>query len=312
VSRGRNGLIGFAVLAAIVGLVLARTMRSDRVQAPAPSHAPLEPAFTGVGIDAIASGEDTALAVGETGHVLRYRATDPTWRPMTSPTHAALHGVAIRLGEAVAVGDDGTILELDGDAWKLAPSVTHRALRAVVYSTYGAIAVGDGGTIVRRPAPHEPWRAEPSGTGADFFGACAGLRDVWIVGAQGTIVGHASIADLGDPWKVHASVGTATLRAVACDDAAGIAVGGGGTRLTRLDDVGWHASPSPTQTDLFAVAAPLGTRSWLAVGAHGTAVRFAGEPATLAPLAGWDLRAVTDGPLGTWIGGAGGILRMQP
>ena len=309
-TRARsNALLGLAVVVAVATLVVARSLR-NRPNTPAAPSAPIAPAFTGVRIDAIASGEDEMLAVGESGHVLAWRASDPTWRALQVPTQSALHGVAIRLGDAVAVGDDGTILERASGTWKLAPNVTHRALRAVVYSTWGAIAVGDGGTIVRRSAPDEPWRVEPSGTDADLFGACAGLRDVWLVGARGTVIGHAPFGDLGDPWKVHASIGTATLRAVACDDTAGIAVGDGGARLERLEDVPWHDVPSGTRADLYAVAAPLGTRSWLAVGAHGAAVRFSGEPTILTPFAGWDLRAVTDGPLGTWIAGDGGILRL--
>ena len=173
-TRARsNALLGLAVVVAVATLVVARSLR-NRPNAPPPS-APLAPAFTGVRLDAITSGEDEMLAVGESGHVLAWRASDPAWHPVQVPTQAALHGVAIRLGDAVAVGDDGTILEREGgagsaeggtaqapNAWTLAPNVTHRALRAVVYSTWGAIAVGDGGTILRRSAPHEPWRVEPS------------------------------------------------------------------------------------------------------------------------------------------------------
>lgn len=304
-----------ALLVLALGLALAwryATRAHDGKPAPPPTTTATTPTAkveADGSVEAMASGALGVIAVGEDGLVLRLRKGSDWQRE--APVKVALHGVAQQLEEAIAVGDDGTVLELDHDAWRLAPKATTRALRAVAYTSYGAIAVGDGGTILRRAAPHEPWRAEPSGTSNDLLGACAGLRDVWIVGRAGTIVTHAGLADLGAPWKVHPSVTSATLSAVGCDgDHAAAAVGDKGTLLERLDDVGWHETPSGTTSDLRAIAAPMGTHSWLVAGAGGVAMRESGSAEPLSTGAQWDVRAATDGALGTFLGGEGGVLRV--
>jgi hypothetical protein len=231
---------------------------------------------------------------------------DAKWTKMDVSVKGALRAVAQQVDEAIAVGDGGTILEMEGDAWKSVASPTSRTLRAIVYTSYGAVAIGDGGTIVRRLAPHMAWQADASGTGSDLFGACAGLRDVWLVGSAGTV-----ITRVGDAWKVHASLG-ATLRAVACDDHAAIAVGDKGAMFERLDDVGWHATTSNVTVDLFAVSAPLGTTSFTVVGAAGAVVHVTRDSSAEAPVLSFDLRAVTEGALGTWVAGERGVFRRVP
>ena len=93
---------------------------------------------------------------------------------------------------------------------------------------------------------------------------------------------------------------------------AAIAVGDHGTILQRLDDVGWHPTPSNVTADLFAVAAPIGTKSWLVVGAAGTVMRVSGDATSEPQSVDWDLFAVTEGALGTWVGGSHGMLRRAP
>ena len=254
-------------------------------------------------IRALSSGVDTALAVGDDGLVLRRRGAG--WKQDGSPTHAVLRGVAQQLDEAVAVGDSGTMIEYEG-AWKVASSPTTRTLRAVAYTSYGVVVVGDGGTLVRRAAAHEAWKLETSGTTDDLYGVCAGLRDVWIVGAAGRILFRKDNA-----WVLDQRTNV-VLRAVACDDDAAIAVGDTGTILERQGGVDWHEVASGTTRDLFAVGSPFGSRSWLVVGARGTAVRMSVTPLAESTGVEWDLDAVTEGPLGTWVGGARGLLRPNP
>jgi hypothetical protein len=271
-----------------------------------PRKARYESALVDASILALSSGAGTALAVGVEGTIYEHKLGVPKWTKMTAPSTVTLRAVAQQLDEAVAVGDDGTILELEGDAWKTVPSGTRRALRAVVYTSYGAVAVGDHGTIVRRAAPHEPWKVEACGTTNDLFGACAGLRDLWIVGSAGTIVTRAL-----DAWNVQTS-GTSALYAVACDDHAAIAVGEKGAMLQRLDDVGWHPSSSGVSVDLFAVSAPLGTTSFTVVGAAGTVIHVTRDAASEPPVLDFDLRAVTEGALGTWVAGEHGVFARRP
>lgn len=260
----------------------------------------------------MASGAGETLAVGEGGLIARL-VPGGAWTRSASPVAVSLHAVALRLDEAVAVGDDGTILVRARGAWHVEPKTTPRALRAVAFTSFGVVAAGDGGVIVRRLAPGEPFRVEPSGTTRNLLGVCAGLRDVSIVGRDGTILGHAPFGQLGAPWSLHASPTRASLFGVACDgDDAAAAVGDGGTLLERLQGGAWRDVSSGTRAALFAIAAPFGTRSWLAAGAGGTAVRPAGAPQALATGRAATLRAATDGPLGTFLGGDDGILRVEP
>jgi hypothetical protein len=256
-------------------------------------------------IRGLSSGADVALAVGDDGLIVRHHAGGG-WDADVSPTKKTLRAVAQQLDEAIAVGDDGTIAERDGATWKLVPSVTSHTLRTVVYTSWGAVAAGDAGTIVRRSAPQEPWQLEPSGTTRDLFGACAGLRDVWIVGAEGTILFRKALE-----WSIYPPVTPKTIMAVTCDDHAAIAVGAQGLVLERLDDVGWYEAPNigGVTSDLLAVSSSVGTRSWLVAGAHGTLIRMSGNASIEPTGLDWDLRAVTEGALGTWIGGERGIVR---
>ena len=295
--------IGMVVGAFVVAGLVARYILHDEPQST-PSAAPQKYAASAGthGIRALSSGADFAFAVGDDGTILRHAARGG-WSADASPTRATLRGVAQRLDEAVAVGDDGTIVELDGGVWKLVPSPTKRALRAIVDSSYGALAVGDAGTILRRAAPHDPWLVETSGTDHDFRGACAGLSDAWVVGAD-VILGRT----LQRTWVEFTPAPHATLNAVDCDDHAGIAVGEKGLVLERLDDVPWHLTPCPTTQDLFAVSASFGTRSWLIVGAHGVTMRAGASLAVEPSGVDDDLRAVTEGALGTFLGSERGVL----
>ncbi len=327
-SEGKRTLGALVVVAVALLLVGRYVIRRDKVDEPnaaesasalatAPTasasaatrmrRARYESALVDASIRGLSSGAGTALAVGDGGAIFERTLEDSKWKKMNAPTSATLRAVAQRLDEAVAVGDDGTILELEDGAWKVAASGTKRALRAVVYTSYGVVAAGDGGTLLRRPALHSPWQADASGTSSDLFGACAGLRDAWIVGRAGTIVGR-----VGDAWTLQPPPTSSSLYAIACDDHAAVAVGEKGAMVERLDDVGWHETPSGVTVDLLAVAAPLGTRSFTVVGAAGTVVHVAGEPASEPQSVSFDWRAVTEGPLGTWLGAGGGVFRRAP
>jgi hypothetical protein len=307
VTRGARTLLAFGAIVAIAALVVRFIVHDD-----APKSVPPEPSGSRYpvlvehhGVRGLSSGADSMVAVGDDGLILEKRGSS-SWSEAPRVTHAGLRAVAQRLDEAIAVGDDGTLLERDVTAWKTVPSPTRRALRAVAFTSFGAVAVGDGGTIVRRTADDEPWVLETSSASGDLFGVCAGLRDVWIVGAAGTLVFRGP-----DGWTQASVVTPRTLLAVWCDDHAGIAVGEQGIALERLDDVPWHEVPSGTRADLFGVSSQFGARSWLAVGAKGTAIRLSGAPATEPTGIDWNLRAIAEGPLGTWLGGDDGLVQRR-
>ena len=258
----------------------------------------------GTRILGLSSGAGTSIAVGERGAIFRFEVDHPGWTAEPPVTERTLRAVAQQLDRAVAVGDDGTIVELEGGRWSVVPSPTKRTLRAVVHSVYGVVAVGDGGTIVSQLGEGQPWRAEPSVATSDLFGACSGLRDLWVVGAGG-----AALLRGPEGWKAMPPISNNALYAVACDDHAAVAVGAQGTIVQRLDDVGWHATSSGTAADLFAISAPMGTKSFLVVGAAGTILHLTNDVAAEPQSVGWALRATTEGALGTWVGGDEGLLR---
>ncbi len=305
-TRGARA-IGVIVIVCLSVVLVVRYVVHDETRHSSPDAASglarYESSSVSAAIQAMSSGADFILAVGNDGTIMRHRLTGG-WVADGSPTHARLRAVAQQLDEAIAVGDDGIIVELDGDEWRLAASPTTRSLRAIVYTSYGAFAAGDRGTVIRRPARHEPWHLEPSGTTNDLHGACAGLRDVWVVGQSGTI----ALRGL-DAWTAQSPVSSTTLYAISCDDRAAIAVGEHGTILQRVDAV-WHLTPSGLDSDLLAVSGSVGTTSWLAIGAAGVALRVSLGGASQEPTGiAWDLRAVTEGPFGTWVGGDKGILK---
>ena len=272
--------------------------------APAVAHYVSALLPKGTHILALSSGAGTAIAVGEHGAVFRYELDHPTWKAEPPVTAHTLRAVAQQLDRAVAVGDDGTIVELVAGAWSAAASPTHRTLRAVAYSAYGVVAAGDGGTLVTRLGDGQPWRVEPTVTRSDLFGACAGLRDLWVVGAGGAMLLRGP-----DGFTSVPPVTSNALYAVACDDRGATAVGAHGTLLARHGDVGWHEVPSGTTSDLYAVSAPIGTASFLVVGAQGTILRLTNDVAAESQSVDWTLRAATEGALGTWVGGDEGLLR---
>jgi hypothetical protein len=304
-ARGARGIGALVIVCLSVALVVRYLVHDDVRRATpdaASTGARYESSSVSATIHAMSSGSDFMLAVGDDGTIARHRLAG-MWSSDASPTHARLRAVAQQLDEAIAVGDDGVIVELDGGEWRLATSPTTRSLRAIVYTSYGAFAAGDRGTIVRRPAIHEPWHIESSGTTSDLYAACAGLRDVWVVGQSGTIALRGFEA-----WKAQPPISSTTLYAISCDDHAAIAVGEHGTILQGVDAV-WHLTPSGLDANLLAVSGSVGTTSWLAAGTAGVVLRVSSGGASQEPTGiAWDIHAVTEGPFGTWVGGEKGIL----
>ena len=140
-----------------------------------------------------AFGPLSAWAVGAAG--VSYRLEPAGWRPVPTGTAATLRAIgALSVDDAVAVGDEGTILVWRG-AWTpvVAPHVTYRAALRVGDQTYVA---GDGGTLLRfattGPAPPVPV-VVALGTTCTLRGLFARGGDVWVLGSDG---GRAAV------WRV--------------------------------------------------------------------------------------------------------------
>ena len=197
-----------------------------------------------------------------------------TTAPPAGPTLRAVSSVLAN-GDALAVGDGGTVLQYNGSSWQSEASGTTSALYGVAYDGTGssaAWAVGAGGTIVATTDNGSSWSAQASGTTNNLYAvACPAASTCWAVGAGGTIV---STADGGStPWVAQSSGTTADLYAVSCSSSSDCwAVGAGGTIVATTDGAHWSAQPSGTAQALYGISCPSGTLGCWAVGAAGTIV----------------------------------------
>jgi transglycosylase-like protein with SLT domain len=111
------------------------------------------------------SSSDQGYAVGAGGGIVQISGEDLS--PMQSPTSQDLRDVAAAKGNVVAVGDKGTLLELDGDSWKPNDGAAKLAAGADFTSVDvlpdGTVLAAAGGTLLQRsdkgnfePAPLQP------------------------------------------------------------------------------------------------------------------------------------------------------------
>ena len=93
--------------------------------------------------------------------------------------------------DAIAVGDSGMIMRFDGTNWSAQSSGTFSNLNAVWSAGPGAavFAVGDGGTIVAYGGAIAGWQSQPSGTTSSLRGVWGtSATDVYAVGSGGKIL----------------------------------------------------------------------------------------------------------------------------
>ena len=161
----------------------------------------------GIGDDlygVVAFGPLSAWAVGAGG--VTYRLEDAGWRPVPSGVTSTLRAIAARaVDDAVAVGDDGTVLFWRG-VWApvAAPKVTYRAALRFGDQTYVA---GDGGTLLRfttvgptTVGPVPPAVTVPLGTTCTLRGLFARGAELWVIGSDG---GRAAVWRLGPNGTFH-------------------------------------------------------------------------------------------------------------
>lgn len=129
---------------------------------------------------------------------------------------------------------------------------------------------------IRRFVIEAPPPPPPPVVTADLFGVWSvAARDVWVVGASGTLLHY------DGSWTAEASPTTQTLRAVwATTGGQVLAVGDAGTLLRRSGNT-WTAMPSPTAGNLYGVWGSAINDAW-AVGADGLILHFDGTAWTIA------------------------------
>ena len=191
------------------------------------------------------------------------------WSPQPNFTDVdlyAIHGSAA--DDIIAVGDDGMILHFDGVTWE--QQVVAPFIAWPVRAVHGSWAVGDGGILHRAG---ETWSLHVTLHSKGLRGVVEVADDLVIaVGESGKVLTWD-----GGSWTSSLVAPTgATLRAVASDGVAIVAVGDGGVLLARrVDDPSaqWSVGPALTRRDLNVVAAGASGEIWVG-GTTGTLLRY--------------------------------------
>ena len=184
---------------------------------------------------------------------------------------ARMNALASAESQAWAVGGGGTILATadGGKSWAAQTSGTRADLLSVQFQSDGqhGWAVGDHGTILATADGGKSWAAQTSGTRADLLSVQfqPDGQHGWAVGFYGTIL---ATADGGKSWAAQTSGTRADLWSVQFQPDGrgqhGWAVGAGGTIMATADGgnkLGRRAGGTPSRPPVGAV--PAGWSAWL-------------------------------------------------
>jgi len=210
-----------------------------------------------------------AVAVGNQGTILELQ--DNVWSVAGAGVapFVNLRGVTALGGGAYAAVGGNVVLEKQGGAWSNVETV-FGTLAAVSAADGTAFAVGSNGLIVRRTA--EGWLAEELAASANLTGvATVSANDVWAVGDFGTLL-HFD----GTAWQEPKSPTTVNLRGVwAAGPQSVFAVGLLGT-LLRWDGTQWFKDKSPAAVDWLGVWGK-SAKEVYAIGPGGLLAQWNGE-----------------------------------
>lgn len=175
------------------------------------------------------AASDDVYAVGTAGTILHYDGQN--WLPMTSPTRDVLQCVAANAGTPIAVGANGTALELVGGSWSTIDLETTNWLYSACRADTRAWV---GGSFAVRMHDGAEWTSSAPGAVPQFRGICvdnSGLAVV--VGDDGYIA-----RGRDDQWTVAEGVDARALYCVHCTQ-SGELFAGGAQRLLRFDGTEW-------------------------------------------------------------------------
>lgn len=223
------------------------------------------------GITSPASG--VVLGAGSGGKIWRTGDLGQSMTVTQSPTTATLQDIAAwSSGEAVAVGDAGTVLVTrdSGQSWTpvkvTLSAIANKLVRVRIFDDGSAWAVGEMGAALRSTDRGATWKRmtpEEDEAWNDVF--VRGDR-AWLVGEFGRIN---ESKDGARSWTSIASPVKSSLMAIAFrDEQHGVAVGVDGVVVTTSDGGDtWTAARPASPAHLFDLA--WDGRQWLAVGERG-------------------------------------------
>jgi photosystem II stability/assembly factor-like uncharacterized protein len=170
-----------------------------------------------------------------------------------------------------AVGEDGIILQIDGENWTTVQSPTTENLRSVFFlDNQHGWAAGYGGTLLKYA--NQSWSIQNSNTFKDIYDLWfTDNSNGWAVGYNGLILHYN-----GDSWSLEDCPTNYTLRSVCFTDPGhGWAVGNEGLIL-KFENESWEIIPAITYYGLKSVSFVDESNGW-AVGDQGTVLYFDGE-----------------------------------
>lgn len=248
------------------------------------------------GIAASALG---VFAVGlETGGTILRSTDGNTWSVEALSAQSALYGVASGNGEALAVGEAGSMVRSEGGPWTPLSSGRTTQLRAVhaVDGTHGW-AVGLTGTIYMWNGVYFAPIAL-AGNPPSFYGVyTVSATDAWAVGSGGTVWRWN-----GASWTPQTSGTSVTLRAVWAAAANKVYVVGDGGVALLWDGAAWNQIGAGNGVNLWAVGGSGPSDVW-AAGENGTVLRSTGGTFTVVP-GGLGVPATVGG---IWAGAANNV-----
>ncbi len=203
------------------------------------------------------------IAVGAGGAVLESADGGKTWKSAPAVTEVSLLSTSVDHGAALAVGQLGVIVRMDGDGrWQKVDSGTQSRLLSVKVNSHGgAVAVGAFGTVLKSDDGGEHWASIAPASWTDFAEQephlyIADIDDNGVVTIGGEYGLLLRSSDSGAHWqalhKGEASLFSMQLRA----DGSGYAVGQNGTVLHTADHgARWDEVKVDTSANLLGVCA---------------------------------------------------------
>lgn len=182
-------------------------------------------------------GAGNGIAVGREGTAYRFRAGEG-WTDIETPVDVDLNGVALgEGGRALAVGNSGTVLMLDGTDWQTIDAPAPAGLNAVAWiDANSALMVGSGEEIWRLDLSGTPSITEITSPVGRGFPLYAVARD-----HDGTML---AVGDRGLAIRYSPANGRATLERLGTSrqlnglhispDGHALAVGERGTAMSRM------------------------------------------------------------------------------
>jgi photosystem II stability/assembly factor-like uncharacterized protein len=226
----------------------------------------------GSGLYAVTFGNNTFVAVGTEGNIVRSTDNGTTWDNATSPTDEDFWGVTLGNNTFVAVGTNGTIVRStdNGSSFDNETSGTGLDMYGVTYGNNTFVAVGEIGNI-RTSSDGSSWTHRTKPQSYNLMGATFGNNTFVAVGYNGSVVRS---TDNGTSWddRTSASGITTNIRGVTFGNNTFVAVGSNGN-IVRSTDNGsnWDNATDPTSSTIWGVG--FGNNTFVAVGASGNIVR---------------------------------------